>query len=125
MRVYLNRSRADAERILQGGFQNDNVKDVKTWAHLLLDPKAEEGFFVPMGVYVYSIPMKPAKGFEDDVTLTVEIPVQVFWEYEEPDSLLMQECGYRKALIPAEALNRLGSKPEIVEMGVKVKRSRG
>lgn len=66
--------------------------------------------FGRQGVWFADEQLDVNDGFEGDITICLEIPEDVFEEYEVDDPI--HDC--RQALIPAEVLNKLG-KPQVYD----------
>jgi hypothetical protein len=62
------------------------------------------------GVHCADVPLGVMDGFEGDVTLCVEVPDEVFQQYECKED----GCSHRYALIPAAVLNSLGQ-PDVYD----------
>jgi hypothetical protein len=63
------------------------------------------------GVWVADVPVDANEGAKGDVVLTLEIPTEVFTQYEWVDEGA-EDKTYREALIPASILNSYG-RPQI------------
>jgi hypothetical protein len=95
MRVYWTTTVARTEAIFRDGFTD------------LYEEFGREG------VYFATQQLDALDGFDGDVTLCLDLPPEVFDEYDLTDDL-QRESGYRVALIPATVLNGLG-KPQVYD----------
>jgi hypothetical protein len=95
MRAYFTTTAARTRAILRHGF----VDLYEQWGR--------------RGVYFATRPLRINEGFKGNVTLCLEIPDRLLEEHDVTDTLI-EQCGYRLALVPAAALNRLG-KPQVYD----------
>jgi hypothetical protein len=65
------------------------------------------------GIYLATRPLDANDGFEGAVVLCLDVPQELFNHFDLTDEL-QKASGYRIALIPAAALNRLG-KPQVYD----------
>jgi hypothetical protein len=65
------------------------------------------------GVILATRPLEANDGFDGPLTLCLELPDDVFREYDVTDEI-QERMGYRIAMVPADVLNRLG-KPQIYD----------
>jgi hypothetical protein len=65
------------------------------------------------GVYFTTQPLDTNDGSDGDVILCLDVPDEVFKQFDAT-SESQQASGYRMALIPADALNRIG-KPQVYD----------
>ena len=69
-----------------------------------------EGFRGHLGVWVSDGPLDANSGAEGDALLVLEIPEEIFAEYEWAE----EGKGYRESLVPVEVLNSF-SPPKIAD----------
>jgi hypothetical protein len=98
MRVYVTVTVPQTEAIFQSGWA-----DLYTFEH---EPH-------PRGVYVSTQPLGANDGFLGEVTLCLDVPEEVFAEYDCTDEVNLND-GYRMAFIPAAALNAIG-RPQVYD----------
>jgi hypothetical protein len=96
MRIFHSTVSAKAAVIVREGFKDDEEKYLSDFAW--------------RGVWVSDRPVHTETG-SGNAVLTLEIPAEVFAEYE----WLQKDASYRGSLIPAAILNRYGP-PKIVEV---------
>lgn len=65
------------------------------------------------GVYLATNPLDVNDGFAGDITLCLDVPEDLFRQYDVTDEP-QEASGYRMALVPAAELNRLG-KPQVYD----------
>jgi hypothetical protein len=113
MRAYHLTTAAAAEAILTDGFRD------KTATYIRIHGPVGAGAKVTVhenreltGVRISNVPLDQIEGESGDVELTMEIPEDLFTEYEWVEEV--EGKPYREARIPAERLNRLG-RPTIVK----------
>lgn len=95
MRIFHSTVSAKAAVIVREGFKDDEEKYLSDFAW--------------RGVWVSDRPVHP-EGAPGNVFVTLEIPAELFEEYE----WAQDDAAYRGSLIPATVLNRYGP-PEIVK----------
>src|ERR1700682_4215282 len=99
MRAYLTTTVSDARSIFRDGFT-----DMGDWATRMgLVP---DGDCELHGVWLADRQLDCNEGFDGEVTLCLEMPEDVFKRHEMVED--GGGPGYRLALIPADALNKLG-----------------
>jgi len=95
MRIFHSTVSAKAAVIVREGFKDDEEKYLSDFAW--------------RGVWVSDRPVR-AEGAPGNVFVTLEIPAELFEEYE----WAQDAAAYRGSLIPATVLNRYGP-PQLVE----------
>jgi hypothetical protein len=93
MRVYLTTTVATADAIFRDGWTNLHEDCGK------------------VGVHLADAQLGPNDGFCGPLTLCLDVPEDMFRRYEVEEAGL----GYRYAIVPAEALNGLGVKPQVYD----------
>jgi hypothetical protein len=92
MRVYLTTTIATADAIFRDG-----------WADL-------HQHCGTAGVHLADVPLSANEGFPGPLTLCLDVPEELFRQHEQ-----VEEIGYRYAVVPAEALNRLSVRPQVYD----------
>jgi hypothetical protein len=101
-------SRGNDWRIVMRFYFTTTVENTKQiWEHGFWDIYSEFGL---EGVWFASQPLDANDGFPGEVVLCMEIPDNIFeqYEFDAPDH------PYREAIIPATALNEIG-KPQVFD----------
>jgi hypothetical protein len=94
MRIFHSTAKANVAVIVREGFKDDDEKYLSDFAW--------------RGVWVSDRPVPPDSA-PGDALLTLEIPTELFEEYE----WVQEDAAYRGSLIPATILNRYGP-PQLV-----------